>query len=292
MKRILVTGATGNIGKEVIKYLFDIKTTHQISAAVREIGKTPGIFSGYNALELRAFDFENKKTFKQAFTDVDTLFLLRPPHLSDVKKYIPPLLKAARESGIKRIVFLSVQGAEKSNIIPHYKIEHFIKSYNFKYIFVRPSYFMQNLTTALLPELLEERTITLPAGKARFKWVDAKNIGEVTAQLLLEFEQYENRIFEITGSENMNFKEVAHLMTTLLGVHIRYRSINPIAYYLKMKREGFKQGYALVTTLLHFLPRFEKAPKISNDYGQLTGNEPTTLNTFIKREKEVFLKMK
>ncbi len=156
MKRILVTGATGNIGKEVIKYLFEINTTHQISAAVRDINSTQKLFSRHKALELRTFDFENKNTFKEAFTDVDTLFLLRPPHLSDVKNYIPPLLKTARESGIKRIVFLSVQGAEKSNIIPHNKIERYIKSYNFKYIFVRPSYFMQNLTTALLPELLEE----------------------------------------------------------------------------------------------------------------------------------------
>jgi hypothetical protein len=51
--------------------------------------------------------------------NIDVLFLLRPPHISEVETYFNPLLQSAKENNIKKIVFLSVQGAEKSKIIPH-----------------------------------------------------------------------------------------------------------------------------------------------------------------------------
>jgi hypothetical protein len=52
------------------------------------------------------------------------------------------------------------------------------------------SYFMQNLTTTLLPEIVKQKRITLPSGKAKFNWIDVKNIGEATAHLILNFAKY------------------------------------------------------------------------------------------------------
>lgn len=177
--------------------------------------------------------FENEASFTEAFEDIQTLFLLRPPHISEIEKYFLPLLTAAESSGVKNIVFLSVQGAEKSKVIPHNKIEKLIEKMNFNYIFVRPSYFMQNLTTALLPEIQKNKSITLPSGKAKFNWIDTKNIGEAIAVLITSFNQYKNQAYEITGTENLNFYEVSALMTDLLGVEYTFKNINPISFYFR-----------------------------------------------------------
>lgn len=286
MKRILVTGATGNVGSEVIHFLSEYKPKLQTIAAVRNVDKAKDTFKEYPSLSFRRFDVENTDTFKTAFHGVDILFLLRPPHISDVDKSFRPLLNSAKESGIKNIVFLSVQGAEKSKVIPHNKIERLIKENEFNYIFIRPSYFMQNLTTTLLPEIAQKKSITLPSGNAKFNWVDTKNIGEASAQLLLNFEKNQNRPFEITGTENKSFSEVSKLITELTGEKITYKSINPISFYFKKKTEGTKSGFAVVMTILHFLPRFQNEPLISKDYFKLTGKNPTTLQEFIKREKK------
>lgn len=118
MNRILITGATGNVGAEVIHYLLTLYPDLEIIAAVRDIDKAKRKFRDYPNLLFRQFDFEEQHLFDGAFLGIDTLFLLRPPHLSSVKKVFRPLLESAREHGIRRCVFVSVQGVEQSRVIP------------------------------------------------------------------------------------------------------------------------------------------------------------------------------
>jgi uncharacterized protein YbjT (DUF2867 family) len=285
MRRILITGATGNIGTEVVHYLYELENESEIIVAVRNIESAKTKFPNFPKLIFRTFDFENQNSFSGAFKDIDLLFLLRPPHISEVDKYFQPLLESAKKNGIEKVVFLSVQGAEKSKVIPHNKIERLIKSNDFKYIFVRPSYFMQNLTTTLLREILENQTITLPSGQAKFNWIDVKNIGEVSAVLIKSFDKHQNSAYEITGTENKNFQEVTDLMTEITGTNFKFKSINPISFYFKKKKSGVKNGFAIVMTILHFLPRLQKEPNISDNYFKLTGKRTTTLKEFINREK-------
>jgi uncharacterized protein YbjT (DUF2867 family) len=289
MKRILVTGATGNIGSEVIHYLLEQHEPIRVVAAVRDVEKAKTTVEDHPSLTLQSFDFEDTSSFQAAFQQVDVLFLLRPPQLADVEAIFRPLLVAAKENGITKVVFLSVQGAEKSKLIPHNQIEGLIQELKFNYIFVRPSYFMQNLTTTLLPEIRRDRRITLPSGKATFNWIDVKNIGEATAKLLADFEQYKNRSFELTGTENKNFEEVAQLMTEVLGQKITFNSVNPISFYFKKRREGLEHSFAIVMTILHFLPRLQKVPKLSDNYQRLTGKTPTALRAFLEREQDELL---
>ena len=283
MKRILITGATGNVGTEVIHYLREHCKESEIIAAVRNIDSAKKAFPN---LPLARFDFEDERSFNPAFKNIDVLFLLRPPHISQVDKYFKPLLASAKENGIEKVIFLSVQGVEKSKVIPHHKIEQLIKQMGFNYIFVRPSYFMQNLTTTLLPEILKNKTITLPAGKAKFNWIDIKNIGEATAILIKSFEKYQNKAYEITGTENKSFKEVTDLMSEITGIKFSFKPINPISFYFKKKKEGMLNGFALVMTILHFLPRLQKDPEISNDFNVITRKKTSTLKEFIEREIE------
>ncbi len=289
MKRILVTGATGKIGSVVIRYLSQSNSQTESIAAVRNIENAKKKFTGYSNLIFRQFDFENFDTFKTAFKGIDILFLLRPPHISNVNGLFRPLLESARENGIQNIIFLSVQGAEKSKVIPHNKIERLVEKNGFNYIFVRPSYFMQNLTTTLLPEIRTSKSITLPSSKSKFNWIDVKNIGEAISKLIIDFDKCQNRSYELTGSENLSFEEATELITIVTGVKISYRSINPISFYFKKRAEGIKNGFAIVMTILHFIPRLQSEPQISDNYKLLTGKSPTTLKEFIEREQQLLI---
>jgi uncharacterized protein YbjT (DUF2867 family) len=288
MNRILITGATGNIGVEVIKYIFKNQNRNKIIAGVRNIDKAKKLFYNYSELDYIEFDFENQNTFDNALLNIDTIFLLRPPHISDVEKYFKPLINMIKENGINEVVFLSVQGVEKSSIIPHNKIEKLIEEANIDYIFLRPSYFMQNLTTTLIEDIRLKRKIILPAGKAKFNWIDIENIGEAASLILDRFEEYKNRAFEITGNENENFYFVEKLISSVITDTISYESANPLRYYLLKKKDGVPKGLIIVMIMLHFLPRFQKEPRISNFYERLTGNSPTKLSQFVEREKEKF----
>ena len=288
MKRILITGATGNTGIEVIRFLFENNTDNQIVAGVRNIENAKKSFSKYPKLNFVSFDFENADTFNNALENIDIIFLLRPPHISDIPTYFRPLIERIKESGITQIVFLSVQGAETSKIIPHNKIEKLIQEFKLDYIFLRPSYFMQNLTTTLLPDIQSKRQIILPAGKAKFNWIDVENIGETAAILLEKFDTYKNQAIELTGTENVDFYAVTDLMNKLLPRKIQFLNVNPVKFYNIKKNDGMNSGMILVMIMLHFLPRFQKEPRISDFFETITQKKPTTLNQFILREKDKF----
>lgn len=288
MTNILITGATGNIGFEVIRFLTEINSSNRIIAGVRNVEKAKNVFKDFSDLGYRHFDFDDFDTFDHAFNDIDKIFLLRPPHISDVDTYFKPLISKIKEKNIKKIVFLSVQGAEKSKIIPHNKIERLIIKNGLDFIFLRPGYFMQNLTTNLIGDIKTKREIILPAGKAKFNWIDIENIGEVGAILLDKFDDYKNQAIDITGLENENFEKVTELINSSVDDPIRYKNVNPLKFYRIKKRDGMVKGMIIVMILLHFLPRFQKEPKISDFYERLTGKEPTDLKTFIEREKKRF----
>lgn len=285
---ILITGATGNIGTEVIRFLYTLNTPHKVIAGVRDVEKAKRILKHYPQLEYIPFDFEDFGTFDKALAGIDRIFLLRPPHISNVDRFFRPLIAAIKKNNIREIVFLSVQGAEKSKVIPHNKIETLIKESELDFIFLRPSYFMQNLTTTLANDIRQKREIILPAGKAVFNWIDIENIGEAAAILLNEFEEYKGQAYEITGVENESFEEVTRLINNTIKNPIRYRNVSPLKFYILKRREGMVRGMIMVMILLHFLPRFQKPPLISDFYEQLTGKKPTGLKTFVEREKTKF----
>lgn len=290
MKRILITGATGNVGYEVIRSLFQIETNNQIIAGVRNIDRAKKKLKEFNDIQYIELDFEDLSTFDSSLEDIDTVFLLRPPHISDVKKFFKPLIDSFKKYHVKEVVFLSVQGAERSNIIPHAKIEKLIIESKIDYIFLRPGYFMQNLTTTLLDDIKEKNRIFLPAGKAKFNWIDVQNIGETAAMVLEKFEMYKHNAFEITGYENLDFGKVAEIMSGILNRNIEYKNSNLISFYRTKRREGIDKGFVLVMIMLHFFPQFGKDPAISNFYEEITGKKPTKLADFIEREQSLFKK--
>ena len=290
MQKILVTGATGNIGMEVISWLYKLPTNYKVTAGVRNPDKAKSTFSEYPHLEYTQFDFENPDTFLNALKGITTVFLLRPPHISDVEKYFAPLVLQMQNAGIRQVVFLSVQGAEKSKVIPHNKIERLLEESGMEYVFLRPSYFMQNLTSTLKKDIQEKREIILPSGKAKLNWIDAANIGEVAAITLENFSQYKNQKIEITGDENLNFYEVVDVINQNSKASIAYKPVNPISFYFIKKKDGVPTGMIMVMIMLHFLPRFQKDPQRSDAYNKITGKKPNPLSVFVEREKDFFNK--
>jgi len=230
MSNILITGATGNVGIEVVRFLSTIDDSNKIIAGVRNIEKAKNVFKDYQKLDYVHFDFEDFETFDNALDGIDRIFLLRPPHISNIDKYFKPLISSIRKNKIEEIVFLSVQGAGKSKVMPHNKIERLINESGLDFIFLRPAYFMQNLTTALIGDIKTKREIILPSGKAKFNWIDIENIGEVGAILLDKFGEYKNQSFEITGLENENFGKVTELINNAIDNPIKYRNVNPLKF--------------------------------------------------------------
>jgi uncharacterized protein YbjT (DUF2867 family) len=285
MQRILISGATGNVGVEVIRALPRERKEFQVVAAERTPKKFPENLKSY-VDDVVHFDFEDAASFGSAFQGTDTLFLLRPPQISDVKKYFTPLVEAARKAGIQHIVFLSVQGADSNTVIPHYKIEQLIIQSGIAYTFLRPAYFFQNYLGNLHKDLVEKSEIFLPAGQARFTLVDTRDIGAVTAEVILHTQEHAAKAYDLTNEELLNFGEMANILSRELGRNIRYRSPNLLKFFLRKKKEGVPTPFILVMIMLHYLPRFSKPPQRSDHVRQITGKDPVSFAEFVRDYQE------
>ena len=267
--KILITGATGNVGIEILNKL---DPQADIYAGVRNIERAKTYLHLQN-YKLCVIDFE-KEIYPQI--NFDAIFLLRPPNLAQpdiFRKYLTTLKPTVK------VVFLSVQGADTKPYLPHAKIERVINTLGLEHTFIRPSYFMENLTTTLWDELEENKRIYLPSSDLVFNWIAVDDVAEVAIEAL------ENDLakdsLEITGS-NLNLYQVVSAINDICGTKIKYVSPSLAKFVIYNLKKGKKISYILVMILLHYLPRFERKNYNSTDFQKVTGRQPLSIKEFIR----------
>jgi len=285
MIKVLITGATGNVGIEVLSAIKKLDHQLEIFAGVRDTEFGNEKLSNSNVKKIK-FDFINIDTFVPALKGIDLLFLLRPPQISDVKKYFAPLIEIAKQCSVKHIVFLSVQGVENSKIIPHHKIEKLIVESKIPYTFLRPAYFMQNFTTTLHNDLVNNQRIYLPAGLAKFTLIDIEDICAVAAKVLTEPQNHINKSYELTNNETLTFTEMAKKISNGIGRTINFISPNLLQFFFTKRKENMPAMFILVMIMLHYFPRFQKTPKTTHCVKIITGHEPKSFDNFVLSNKK------
>jgi uncharacterized protein YbjT (DUF2867 family) len=274
---ILVLGALGNVGAQVVKQLRakgqKIRAADLDEAALKE--------QFGDSVEAVRFDFANPATHEAAFRDVDRMFLMRPPQISQVKRYMFPAIDAAKRAGVRHVVFLSLIGIERTTFVPHYKVEQHLKAVDMQTTFLRCSFFMQNLNTTHRREIRERSEIFVPVRGAKTSFVDVRDIGAVAAVNLTE-DGHAGKNYELTGSERLDYWEVAQIMTEVLGRKITYRNPNPLHFLIETVRRGTPFRYALVMLGLYTSTRFGMAEPVTNEVERLIGRKPITFRQYVQ----------
>ncbi len=275
--KALITGITGNVGSEVVNYMQ--KSGFPFVAGVRDVEKA--MKSAGSHFTYVNFDFENPATFQTAFSNVDTLFLVRPPALADFNKHIRPVIDYAKQIDINHIVFLSLMGIERNPIPPHYRIEKHIKSLNIPYTFLRPSFFMQNLNQAHCIDIKEHNDIFIPSGKAKVSFIDTRDIGEIAAKILIGG-NHKYKAYTLTGGEALDYYQVAEVFSSVLERNIVYSNPSPFKFRKVMIERGLDKKYVNVMVALYLTTRMGLAKKVTSDSALLLGRPPITIKDYIK----------
>lgn len=279
MGRIMITGALGNVGGYVAKHLL----AQGESIVVADINK--------ESLENRYgkdatcvyFDFTDESTYDNALDGVDRIFIMRPPHLGDPKDIKPFIERLSLIKNIRMVSFLSLIGIENNPVPPHYKIEKYIEKSGLPFCHIRPSFFMQNLSGIHAFEIKHLNKIVVPVRSALTSFIDAEDIGEITAKVLLEPELHLNQSLSITGPEALDYKTIASIMTKQLGRKITYGDPSPSfakKYWIQVR--GIPRDQATVMGLLYMMTRMGTAKKVTNTFEQIMGKSPKAFEQFTK----------
>lgn len=288
---ILVVGATGTVGCPLVDALL------AAGAHVRAASRHPATGApsaqgtsqdGDDRLESVRFDLTDPTTWSAAFAGVETMFLLRPPQVANVRRDVAPALSAARAAGVRHVVLLSVQGASRLRVVPHARIEAWLRSSGMGWTFVRPSFFTQNLAKVHGAQVREHDELLMPAGHGRIALVDARDVAAVAAAALLDPRAHAGRAWTPTGPEALTCTEVAGRLSEVLGRRIVYRAPGLVGYVRRARAWGMAPGMVAVTSVIYSTARLGIAAGLTDDVRAVTGRGPTHLRPVLERDRAAF----
>lgn len=288
--RILITTPVGNVGLETLRALNRLPERNKLTLiAASRIPEKDQNELGPLTDALRSFDFADPASTRQALKDIDRVLLVRPPQLADVKRYFDPLVLQMKEAGVRHVVFLSLQGVENNTLTPHHKLEVILRNSGLDYTFLRPGFFMQNLSTTHRNEIARRSEIYVPAGHGRTSFIDVRDIAEVAALALAHPDAHRNQAYELTGSEALTYDEVAAILSETLGRKITYRNPSiPAFIWRKWWQEKTPLGFVFIMTALYSVARLGKAASLTDTLPRLTGHPPITFRQFAEDYRSVW----
>jgi uncharacterized protein YbjT (DUF2867 family) len=238
---ILVTGATGRVGRHVVNQLV------QRGADVRVLTRDPSKADFPASVEVVSGDLLDLDALRTAFTGVSTLFLLNAVTGDEFTQALITL-NLARECGVDRIVYVSVLHADRFVNVPHFAVksgaERMIERMDFSATILRPSYFIDN-ELMIKDVILHHGIYPMPIGSKGIAMVDARDIAEVAAIELIRREQAVGKlpieIINLVGPDTLTGVKAAAIWSDVLGRPVSYGGDGP---------DGFERNMAT------FMPRW------------------------------------
>ena len=286
---ILVTGATGKVGRELVRRLSEARVPFR--ALVRSTGKAAAIREAGG--EAVVGDLADDRAVTTALRGVDRFFVLTNsvPEQPAIEARLAALAKAA---GVRRIVKLSSSGADAVEpplfLRLHRDAERPIEDSGLAWTFLRPNFFMQNYLD-FAEAIRTQGVLAAPAGAGRHADVDARDVGEVAARVLTE-DGHEGRAYELTGREAYALEDVARKIGTIRGRAVRFVDLSADEGRRALVASGESEWSA--DAWIELLAWFQKGEGTTNGSAvslaveEILDRPPRTLDAFLRENLREF----
>lgn len=287
LPRILITGATGQVGSKTIdRLLFNREV--EIVAAVRSPEKAAA-FAGRGIATVN-FDFDDESTHLPALEGIDRLFILTG-YTVDMLRQSKALVDNARKAGVSHIVHLGACGRDDTTVAHwawHQLVERYIEWSGFSFTHLRPETFMQNLLSYGGKKAVVDGVIHAYVDGARLSWVDVDDVAEVAALALAHPDLHGGKTYRL-GYDAKSFAEIAALMSSVIGKPFRYEPQAPEVFLQSMKDAGAEMAY--MGCVYDHWKRYAAgtipgADDTFDDFPRITGREPVRWPEFIDRHQQ------
>ncbi|MER5310198.1 SDR family oxidoreductase [Streptomyces sp. NPDC002773] len=265
-----MTGATGNVGRHVVGQLL------AAGAAVRALTRDPAAARLPAEAEVVGGDLTRPETVEPALKDVSALFLFPSPGTAG------PVLRAAKEHGVRRVVLLSssaveysTEGADNAIVAYHKEIEREVEKSGLEWTFVRPGAFAVN-SLQWAPQIRADGVVRGPYAEAEMAPIHERDIADVAARLLLT-DGHAGAKYVLTGPESLTQAEQARRIGEAVGRPVRYEELAPEVAREQMIRDQVPAEFA--DMLLDFQAGLVGVPAdVTATVEEVTGRPARTLD--------------
>jgi uncharacterized protein YbjT (DUF2867 family) len=276
---ILITGASGTVGSEVLKALGGGGAKVRAGYRTRPQNIPGGV-------ESFALDFDKPETIRPALAGVETLFLL-----STMVEPEKKVVDEARRAGVKRIVKLSVFGAPHELFTFarwHRGVEKHIEASGVPWTFLRPAGFMQNFLNYMGETIRKQSAFYTASGTTGAgAHIDARDIGAVAARVLTG-KGHEGKAYELSGPEALTYDQAAKVLSQAVGREIRHVSITPEQLKQGAMSMGMPEVYANALVDLDRAYATGTLTASTPTVKELTGRDPIRFEQFAKDYADKF----
>jgi uncharacterized protein YbjT (DUF2867 family) len=282
---LLITGATGHNGIEIIKQLTAAGVP--VRALVREASKAKSITGP--GVEIVEGDFDAPETLDAALQGIDRAFLL-PPLDPRTVQLVKNFVDAAKRVGTKHIVKFSVDGASLDAPVRfgrwHAEGDQYLEESGIPHTLLQPNMFYQNML-GIAPQIASQGTIYMPAENSKVSQVDVRDIAAVAVKTLTE-DGHIGQTYVITGPTAISYTDIAQTLSAALGKPVTYVSISPEQFKTAMLGSGAPEWLADAMNELYAVYRAGYGGGVTDTFAQVTGKPPTTFEQFIQDHLSAF----
>jgi len=274
---ILVTGASGNLGGEVVRQL--LERGERVRAALRN---PAGAKVATEGLEAVRFDYHDPRTFVPALDGASRIYVVLPPLDPEAPQYFAPFLQAAKQVGVGQLVLTSAIGVDQNDAAPLRQVELQIEASGIPYTHLRPNFFMENFSTGFLsPMIREAGEISLTAGDEKTSFISVVDIAAV-AVAALTGQGHHGKAYPLTGPEGLSHAEVAAMISSAADRQIGYRAIDDETMRAAFKEGGLPESAIKYASVLYQLVRAGSVAGVTDDVKRVLGREPVDFTTFTR----------
>lgn len=286
MSTILVTGASGQLGKAAVNELLQKVDAQLISVLVRDPQKVEDLKEqGVNVIQ---GDYTDYNSLVAAFTGIDKLYFVSSSDVMNRLGQHENVVKAAVEAGVGHIFYTSAQCKSEDGTSPiafvadaHWKTDNLIKESGLTYTILKHGLYTDILPMFMGDKVIETGTIFLPAGDGKSSFVSRKDFGAAGANLLTT-EGHENKVYEMGAPVAFSFHDIASILSELSGKTIQYVSPSAEQFTEQLKSYGLPdeaiQGAATFCVAIA-QGEFDFP---STDLQTILGREPESVKDFLK----------
>lgn len=276
--KILVTGATGNLGSNIIGNLVKEMSTSDIIAGVRDLQSEKAKAYEVKGIEVRLTDFDKKETLVEAFKDVDRVFIVPTvPVIEIAIQQQKNTVEAAKETGVSQLVYSSAPRADVSDFVlaaPHRERENIVKASGIPYVIVRNNWYVENELETIQQSLNGAPWVT-SAGEGKVAWVYRPDLGEATATVLVG-QGHNNRIYELSG-ENLTQQQFVDTVNKVTGKEISLLDVDYETHEKMLKDAGVPDEFVSMAVMIQKGIREGGLEVPHSDLEILLGRKPTSL---------------